>query len=100
MPSYEDLPLGAKRLGAALVGLPRHPFDRDKSGSYLLDLVSNFAAVPDAVLVAVAVEIDEQAEHGELRQQPRYPALAEMIHAALSMHEKLAALLAESSSPP
>lgn len=98
MPSFEDLPLGAQKLGAVLVSLPRHPLDVGKP-NYLLNLIGNFIAVPDIVLVSVAAEIADLAERGELRQQPRYPALAVMIDAALTMHDTLAALVSESASP-
>jgi hypothetical protein len=63
---YEDLSPGARALSVALIGLPKHPVDRAKP-DYLLPLLSNFAAVPDTVLLAVAAEIEDLAEAGELR---------------------------------
>ena len=82
---------GQRALGGALVALPRHRFDLDKP-RYLLNLVERFWGIPDDVLFAVAVEIEDAAERGEIKQQPRYDDLLEMVCAAFAAHISLGVL--------
>jgi hypothetical protein len=79
---------GQRALGAALIGLPRHPFDENKP-DYFATLLAKFVGVPDHALEAVAAELEECG----LRQQPRYATLAAWVGSALAMDSALTTLL-------
>jgi hypothetical protein len=85
---------GTVALGAALIGLPPHPFDKGKKG-YLHPLMMRFVDYPDEVLFTVAEEIHDMVEYGGLRQQLRYDALKQMVEAALAADMALQALIAD-----
>jgi hypothetical protein len=90
-PAYRP---GQLALGAALVGLKPHRFDRDKHNHEVAVLLA-LDLVPDDVLAVVAEEIEER----KLKCQPRLAEIERMCRAALGMQRIVAAALAQRQRP-
>jgi hypothetical protein len=97
--TYQSCTPGQRALGVALVGLRRHRLDEGKV-NYLTELLDKFTGTPEEVLFSVAAEVDDQVEHGQMQQQPRYDELATMIAAARAVHNEIVALIGQRRQMP
>ena len=94
-PAYRG---GQLALGAVLVDLPRHIFDREKS-NHVARVLEALDLVPDDILYLVAEEIDALAECRKLKCQPRLPEIKNMCAAALRMNASVLSSLASRQHP-
>ena len=85
-------------LGATLVGLPPHRFDREKP-MHEVHVLEALDLVDEEVLAIVADEIADRTKRGELKCQPRLAEIKRMCEVALSMHRSVGAALARGPRP-